>query len=145
MKAVIQRVSKASVKVDGNVAGSIGRGVLVLVGFTDSDKDAEIGWVARKLAGMRIFEDDEGKLNRSLLDVHGSALVVSQFTLYADIRKGRRPSFVKAAKPERAKELYERFCELLVAEEIAVEKGVFGAKMDIELINSGPVTIIMEK
>ena len=145
MRAVVQRVSNAAVKVDGHLIGSIDRGLLILVGFTHKDRDAELGWIARKLAGLRIFEDDEGKMNRSLLDIHGSALVVSQFTLYADINKGRRPAFIDAAEPKRAEELYDRFCDLLIAEEIHVEKGVFGAKMDVELVNNGPVTIILEK
>lgn len=145
MKTVVQRVSHASVSVEGEIVGSIGSGFLVLTGFTHKDGEEEIAWTARKLKGLRVFEDDEGKMNLSLLDVGGEALVVSQFTLYADIRKGRRPAFIDAAEPDKAQELYHKFCDRLIAEGVSVARGVFGAKMDVELINDGPVTIIIER
>ena len=145
MRVVVQRVSRATVKVEGHVVGRIDRGLLILAGFTHGDGEAELVWMARKLSGLRIFEDDGGKMNLSLEDVHGSVLVVPQFTLYADISKGRRPAFIDAAEPERAETLYNRFCDLLAVEGIHVERGVFGARMDVDLINDGPVTIIIEK
>jgi len=145
MRAVIQRVSHARVSVEDEVVSGIDRGFLVLVGFTHNDDEDALVWAARKIEGLRVFEDDEGKMNLSLLDVGGSVLVVSQFTLYADIRKGRRPAFIDAAHPDKAKVLYNRFCDLLSEEGIHVEMGVFGAKMEIELVNDGPVTIIAEK
>ncbi|NQT34693.1 D-tyrosyl-tRNA(Tyr) deacylase [bacterium] len=145
MRVVVQRVSRAAVKVEDHTVGRIDRGLLVLVGFTHGDGEVELVWMARKLSGLRIFEDEEGKMNLSLEDIHGSALVVPQFTLYANISKGRRPAFIDAAEPERADTLYNRFCELLAAEGIHIERGVFGARMDVELVNDGPVTIIAEK
>lgn len=145
MRAVIQRVSQASVQVDGQVVGAIDAGMLVLLGVTQGDGPAQVAWLASKLARLRIFEDDEGRMNRSLLDVGGGALVVSQFTLYGDSRKGRRPSFVKAADPAVAEPLYERFCEALAAEGVRpVERGVFGAHMEVSLVNDGPVTLIVD-
>ena len=145
MKAVIQRVSRAAVEVDGSIFSEIGKGFLVLAGFTHGDGQAELEWVVRKIIGLRVFEDDEGKMNRSISEIEGAILVVSQLTLYADIRKGRRPAFVHAAEPRQAEQLYNRFCDMLEAEKIPVERGVFGAKMDIELVNDGPVTIIIER
>ena len=146
MKAVVQRVSRASVAVDGEVVGAIGRGVMILLGVTHDDGEEQARWLANKIAGLRIYEDDEGKMNRGLLDVGGSALVVSQFTLYGDCRKGRRPSFTHAARPEVAEPLCERFIELLREAGVGqVESGVFGAHMDVEIHNDGPVTLILER
>jgi len=145
MRAVVQRVSKASVSVDGEVVGSIGRGLVVLIGVTQGDGEAEARFLAGKVANLRIFADDEGKFNRSAVDVNGEALVVSQFTLYADARKGRRPSFVRAAPPELAEPLIARFVSLLEENNLHVETGVFGAMMMVEIHNDGPVTIILEK
>jgi D-tyrosyl-tRNA(Tyr) deacylase len=145
MRAVVQRVSKGSVTVDGEVTGSIGQGLVVLVGVTHDDGDDEARFLANKIANLRIFADDEGKFNLSALDVGAAALVVSQFTLYGDARKGRRPSFVKAAPPEIAEPLIERFVSFLEEEGLRVETGVFGAMMLVEIHNDGPVTIILEK
>ncbi len=145
MRLVVQRVSRAEVRVQSAVVGSIGRGFLILAGFRQNEDDGNLEWLARKTAGLRLFEDAEGKMNLSLAEVGGSALVVSQFTLYADTRKGKRPSFVEAAPPEEAEPMYERFCSLLQAEGIAVQRGVFGARMEVELVNDGPVTIILER
>ncbi len=144
MRAVLQRVSRASVTVDGEVVGQIGRGFVILVGVTHGDGEAQAAWLARKIGGLRVFEDEVGKFNRSLLDVGGSALVVSQFTLYADARKGRRPSFTDAAPPDVAEPLIERFCELLRGHGVPVQTGVFAAKMLVEIHNDGPVTIILD-
>jgi len=130
--------------VDGEVVGYIDRGFLVLVGFSRTDTEEKLCWTTRKLVGLRIFEDKAGRMNLSLPDVGGSVLVVSQFTLYADIRKGRRPAFSGAAEPKMAERLYNRFCELLRTEGVHVEMGVFGAKMEVELVNDGPVTIIID-
>lgn len=145
MRAVVQRVSRASVSVGGEVVGEIGRGVVVLVGVTHGDVAAQAEWLARKIAGLRIFEDDEGKINAGLLDVGGAALVISQFTLYADARKGRRPSFTAAAPPEVAEPLVERFVQVLQDHGVPVETGVFGAHMLVEIHNDGPVTILLER
>lgn len=145
MRAVVQRVHVASVTVDGRVTGAVGTGYLVLLGVRDGDAEPDAAWLARKVASLRLFPDDAGKMSRSLLDISGGALVVSQFTLYGDVRKGRRPSFSKAAAPEIAETLYERFCELLRAEGVVrVETGVFGAMMDVQLVNHGPVTLIVD-
>ena len=144
MRAVIQRVSSASVTVDGQVVGQIGPGFLVLLGITHADGEAEAALLARKIAGLRVFEDDRGKMNLGLADVGGSVLAVSQFTLYADLRKGRRPSFIDAARPEQAEPLYQRFCQLLANEGIPVEQGVFQAHMQVALVNDGPVTIWLD-
>lgn len=143
MRAVLQRVSRASVRVDGEVAGAIGPGLLVLVGVAAADGEAEAVRLAGKVARMRIFENEHGRFDRSLLDTGGGALVVSQFTLLADTAKGNRPSFDYAAPPERAEPLYERFCAELRALGILVETGVFGACMAVELVNDGPVTIVV--
>jgi D-tyrosyl-tRNA(Tyr) deacylase len=141
MRAVIQRVSSAQVTVHGEVAGAIGKGFLVLLGVTASDGEAEAALLARKIAGLRVFEDADGKMNLALADIGGAVLAVSQFTLYADVRKGRRPSFIAAARPEQAEPLYQRFCQLLVAEGLPVAQGVFQAEMQVALVNDGPVTI----
>src|SRR5437868_1683121 len=144
MRALLQRVSRASVTVDGNVVGQIGQGLLVLLGVGQEDSEVEVKTLADKIVHLRIFGDDEGKMNRSLLDVGGEVLVVSQFTLYADVRKGRRPSFTDAAPPSLAEPLVERFKDALATYGLKVEDGVFGAYMEVELINSGPVTIWMD-
>ena len=144
MRAVVQRVSSASVTVDDEVTGAIGEGLLILLGVGPDDTDAEISWLSSKIAHLRIFSDDAGKMNRSVVDVAGGVLVVSQFTLYGDCRKGRRPSFVKAAPPALAEPLYERFCEAMAAQGLVVGRGVFGADMDVALINDGPVTLVID-
>src|SRR6266568_4368858 len=144
MRALLQRVSHASVTVDGNVVGQIGQGLLVLLGVGQDDSEVQVKTLADKIVHLRIFGDDEGKINRSLLDIGGQALVVSQFTLYADVRKGRRPSFTDAAPPSLAEPLVERFKDALATYGLKVEGGVFGAYMEVELINSGPVTIWMD-
>lgn len=145
MKAVVQRVTGASVSVDGRVVGRIGPGLLVLLGVAGDDTAAEVAWMKRKLLNLRIFEDDDGKMNRSVRDTGGGLLVVSQFTLYGDARKGNRPSFTAAAPPERAEDLYQRLVDQLRAEGVQVETGQFRAMMDVSLVNQGPVTIILEK
>jgi len=144
MRAVCQRVSQAQVAVDGAVHGRIGRGLVVLLGVARRDGPAEATRLAGKVARLRIFEDDRGKVDRSLLDVGGGALVVSQFTLIADTRKGNRPSFADAAPAEQAEPLYEVFCSALRADGVPVETGLFGARMAVELVNDGPVTIVLE-
>ena len=144
MRAVCQRVSEARVVVDGAAAGAIGAGLCVLLGVGRSDDEAACGRLAAKLARLRIFPDEAGRFDRSLLDVGGGALVVSQFTLFADTARGNRPSFSGAAPPERAEPLYEAFCEALRRESVPVETGVFGARMRVELVNDGPVTILLE-
>ena len=138
-------MSRASVTVDGETVGSIGRGFLVLVGFKADDGESQLHWMAEKMVGLRLFPDDEGKMNLDVTQVGGSLLVVSQFTLYADARKGRRPSFVDAAPPELATSLYERFVDELAATGVPVETGSFGALMDVELVNEGPVTVILDR
>ncbi|MBI4542433.1 MAG: D-tyrosyl-tRNA(Tyr) deacylase [Gemmatimonadetes bacterium] len=145
MRVVVQRVSRAAVRVDGNTVGLIGRGFVVLAGFAPGDGDATLEWMAEKVAGLRLFADGEGKMNRSLTDIGGAVLVVSQFTLYGDAHKGRRPSFAAAAPPEQAARLYERFVESLRARRVPVETGRFGAMMDVELVNDGPVTLLLER
>lgn len=144
MRAVIQRVARASVKVDGKIAGEIGVGLAVLLGVGKDDADEDAKYIADKIVSLRIFEDDRGKMNLSVLDVGGSVLVVSQFTLFADCRKGRRPSFMGAADPEEAKRLYERVIELLDRTGAPTAEGVFKATMDVELVNNGPVTILLD-
>ncbi len=146
MKAVIQRVTSADVTVDGNIAGKIGNGFMILFGAGQGDTEEEADYIARKTARMRIFSDENGKMNLSLKDIGGGALVVSQFTLYADCRHGNRPGFTDAEAPERAEQLYEYFCDRLGEEAgITVEKGIFGADMKVSLVNDGPVTILLEK
>ena len=144
MRLVLQRVSNARVEVGGEVAGSIEQGLLALVGVERSDSRADVDYLVDKVAGLRIFSDDAGKMNLSLKDIGGSLLVVSQFTLYADCRKGRRPSFDSAAGSELASELYEYFVESARKTGLAVETGVFQADMNVHLVNQGPVTIILE-
>jgi len=144
MRAVIQRVRRAQVTVDSEVVGSIDRGLLVLLGVHEQDTEKDLKYVLQKILGMRIFEDEDGKMNLSIDRIGGELLVVSQFTLYGDCRKGRRPSFTDAARPEKAERLYEMFC--CRAEELGVHvaKGKFAAMMDVELINDGPVTILLD-
>ncbi|MCD8351239.1 MAG: D-tyrosyl-tRNA(Tyr) deacylase [Planctomycetaceae bacterium] len=144
MRAVVQRVNEASVTVEGRVVGRVGVGFLVLLGVTVGDTEAHARLLAAKVAKLRVFKDDAGKMNRSLQDIKGSALVVSQFTLYADTAKGNRPSFIAAAPPEMADELYRLFCREMEAQGIPVEKGVFGADMKVALVNDGPVTICLD-
>jgi D-aminoacyl-tRNA deacylase len=144
LKAVVQRVSEGRVVLDGDVVGEIAAGVCVLIGFDVSDADPEVARFARKVAQLRIFEDAESRMTSSVLDVQGSALVVSQFTLSAETSKGNRPSFSHAARPEQAEPLYEAFCEALENEGVDVARGVFGARMEVALVNDGPVTIILE-
>jgi D-tyrosyl-tRNA(Tyr) deacylase len=146
MRVVLQRVSHAKVTSDGRLLGEIGRGCVLLVAFTEQDHEDALAWMADKVIGLRIFPDDEGKMNRGLDEVGGDLLVVSQFTLYGDTRKGRRPSFVGAAGPGRAIPLYRRFLELLRQRAPGkVECGEFGAMMDVELVNDGPVTLILDR
>jgi D-aminoacyl-tRNA deacylase len=145
VRVIVQRVSRARVTVLGRVTGEIERGVLLLVGFTHTDEPEQVQWMAEKVVGLRIFGDEEGRMNRSLRDVGGAALVVSQFTLYGDARKGRRPSFVEAAAPDRAIPLYKSFIAALRVLGCTVETGEFGAMMDVELVNDGPVTLILER
>ena len=144
MRAVVQRVSEASVAVDGQVVGAVGRGFLVLLGVTHSDGEAEAAALARKIAGLRIFEDAAGKFNLALADVGGAVLVVSQFTLYGDARKGRRPSFTDAARPEHAEPLCQWFVDCLRGEGLSVQTGRFGAMMAVHLVNDGPVTLWLD-
>ncbi len=145
MRALVQRVSRANVAVDGQTVGRIGRGFVVLLGVTHADTRADAEWVAAKIAGLRVFDDEAGKMNRSLADVGGELLVVSQFTLYGDARKGRRPSFSDAAAPEQAEPLVDLFVGFLRAAGFPVATGVFGAHMDVEIHNDGPVTLLVER
>ena len=144
MRAVVQRVARAAVLVSQEGRAAIGPGLLVLLGVREGDEEKDATFLAQKIAHLRIFEDEEGKFNRSLLEVQGEALVVSQFTLYGDCRKGRRPSFIQAAQPSLAERLYEGFVEALRAEGVPTKTGVFGARMDVELTNQGPVTLLLE-
>jgi D-tyrosyl-tRNA(Tyr) deacylase len=146
MRVVLQRASSGSVTIGGRVVGEIGPGLVLLVGFTEGDDESVLEWMAEKVIGLRVFNDDEGRMNRSLEEVAGDLLVVSQFTLYGDTRKGRRPSFVKAAGPELAVPLYERYLKLLRERAPGrVESGEFGAMMDVALVNDGPVTLVLER
>jgi D-tyrosyl-tRNA(Tyr) deacylase len=145
MRVLVQRVSRAEVRIGSRVAGSIGQGFLLLVGFTHTDNDAAISWMADKIVGLRVFADEDDKMNRSIADVSGSLLVVSQFTLYGDAAKGRRPSFIDAARPEVAVPLYERFVAMLRERGVPTETGEFGAAMEVELVNDGPVTLWLER
>lgn len=144
MRAVIQRVSEARVTVEGQVVGEIGAGFMVLLGVGQGDSEADAEYLAEKIANLRIFEDAGGKMNVSLLDTGGSALVISQFTLYGDVRKGRRPGFSSAAPPDEANRLYQYFCERLAGYGIPVARGVFQAHMDVALVNQGPVTLLVD-
>ena len=145
MRALLQRVSRAEVRVDGSVTGRIERGFVVLVGFTHTDGEEQLLWMADKTIGLRLFSDAEGKMNLGLSDVGGALLVVSQFTLYGDIQKGRRPSFIDAARPEVAEALYVRFVSMLRERGVRVETGQFGAMMEVDLVNDGPVTLWIER
>jgi D-tyrosyl-tRNA(Tyr) deacylase len=144
MRACVQRVSRAAVIVEGHVVGQIDRGLLVLLGITEDDQPGDVEYLAEKTTALRIFEDDDGKMNRSLLEIGGQMLVVSQFTLLGDCRKGRRPSFVKAAGPELAENLYEQFVAAVRHRGVAVGTGRFRAHMDVSLINDGPVTLLLD-
>ena len=145
MRAVLQRVSKASVKVDGELTGSIDWGFVILLGVVPEDTIDDVKWLANKCSNMRVFSDEEGKMNLSIKDIDGKFLVVSQFTLHASTKKGNRPSFIKAARPDHAIPMYEKFCEELYAVSGQnVEKGVFGADMKVDILNDGPVTIIID-
>lgn len=145
MRVVVQRVDRASVRVSERLVGEIDRGLLVLAGFSANDSEQTLSWMAKKLLGLRIFADPEGRMNLDLEAAGGSLLVVSQFTLYGDVSKGRRPSFAEAAAPEEARSLYERFLELCAAGGVTVASGEFGRMMDVELVNSGPVTLVIER
>ncbi len=146
MKIVLQRVRNATVTVEGNITGKIDNGLLLLVGVHPDDSDKEIEWICQKILKMRIFEDSDGKMNLSVRDVKGGLLVVSQFTLYANTEKGNRPSFIEAAKPDKANKIYEDMVSYFKQNsDLQVETGIFGAMMDVSFINSGPVTIILEK
>lgn len=145
MRIVLQRVARAQVNVSGQMVGAIGAGFLLLVGFTHGDGDEQLRWMAEKIAGLRLFADAAGRMNLSLAEAGGAMLVVSQFTLYGDARKGRRPSFVDAARPEVAEPLYDAFIAMLREGGLAVETGRFGAEMAVESLNEGPVTLLLER
>lgn len=144
MRAVVQRVASASVTVDGKLISEIGKGLLIFHGVAHEDTSADLDYLTNKVANLRVFEDDEGRMNRSLLEIGGEALVVSQFTLYGDCRKGRRPSFIDAAPPDKAEEFYQQFIRALSNTGISVRAGIFQAMMDVELVNDGPVTILLD-
>jgi D-tyrosyl-tRNA(Tyr) deacylase len=145
MRAVIQRVKEASVRVDGKVTGSIDKGLLILVGIEDADTQEDIEWLTKKIVGLRIFDDENGVMNLSVMDIGGGLLAVSQFTLMASTKKGNRPSYIRASKGDYAEPMYEKFCQALEKESgKKVEKGIFGADMKVSLLNDGPVTIIMD-
>ena len=144
MRAVVQRVTRAEVTVEGEAVGSCGRGIVVLLGISPDDGEQEAKWLADKVANLRIFPDDDGKMNRSLVDIEGEALVVSQFTLYGDARKGRRPSFIRAAEGPEAEAVYEKTVAFLREQGITTGTGKFGAMMDVSLTNEGPVTILLD-
>ncbi len=145
MRVILQRVTQASVSIGGTRVSGIQLGFCLLVGFTHTDTPAQVEWMAEKIAGMRVFSDAEGKMNLALADVGGAVLVVSQFTLYGDAAKGRRPSFIEAARPEVAVPLYEGFCAQLRARGLSVATGEFGAMMQVEILNDGPVTLLLER
>ena len=145
MRVVLQRVSRAAVRVDGQTVGAIGRGFVVLAGFAPADGEPALAWMADKVAGLRLFTDRDGKMNLPLAEVGGAVLVISQFTLYGDASRGRRPSFTEAAPPGQAEALYQRFVELLRQRHVAVETGRFGAVMEVEMVNDGPVTLVLER
>jgi D-tyrosyl-tRNA(Tyr) deacylase len=145
LRVLLQRVSRAEVRIHGRTAGRIAKGLLILVGFTATDSEDQLTWMADKILGLRIFSDAEDKMNLSVTDVGGSVLVVSQFTLYGNAEKGRRPSFIDAARPEQAIPLYERFVSMIRERGVPTETGEFGAMMDVELVNNGPVTLWLER
>ena len=145
MKIVVQRVKHAQVEVEGKVVGKINNGFMVLLGVTHDDTEKEADYLVKKLCKLRVFSDENDKMNLSIKDVKGELLIISQFTLYANCKDGNRPSFIEAAKPDKANELYEYFCKECEKNEIKVEKGIFGANMKVSLLNDGPVTIIIEK
>ncbi|TWT08303.1 D-tyrosyl-tRNA(Tyr) deacylase [Planococcus sp. CPCC 101016] len=144
MRVVLQRSKRASVTVDGDITGAISSGYVLLVGITHEDTEKDADYLAGKIAQLRLFEDEEGKMNRSILDNGGEILSISQFTLYGDVKKGRRPSFISAARPETAEPLWQAFNDALRSHGLIVETGIFGAMMDVQLINDGPVTILVE-
>ncbi|HOG63348.1 MAG TPA: D-aminoacyl-tRNA deacylase [Sedimentibacter sp.] len=144
MRAVVQRVKSAHVKVKDKIIGSIGQGILQFLGVEETDQETDLEYMCEKIPNLRIFEDENGKMNKSLLDVEGSILVISQFTLLGDARKGRRPSFTDAAKPEKAIPMYEKFIACMKEKNITTQSGEFGAEMEVELINDGPVTILLD-
>lgn len=144
MRVILQRSGKASVTVEGEVTGSIERGYVLLVGITHDDTEQDADYIAKKVAGLRLWEDEEGKMNRAIQEVDGAILSVSQFTLYGDVKKGRRPSFIEAARPDKAEPLWNYFNDALRTQGLVVETGIFGAMMDVDLMNDGPVTIIIE-
>lgn len=144
MRAVVQRVKGARVTVEGSVTGKVSRGLLAYIGVEKDDTDSDVGFIASKITGLRVFEDAEGKLNLDIKDIGGEILCVSQFTLLGDCRKGRRPSFDKAEAPDRAKEIYERLVELLKAAGVKVQTGVFQAHMEVESVNDGPITLLLD-
>ncbi len=144
MKIVIQRVSESSVKVDGKTAGEIGKGLMLLIGIDENDEKTDADWLIQKILNLRIFRDEEGKLNLSVQDIKGEILCISQFTLIADYKKGNRPSFIKAARPEKAIPLFEYFKEEIAKSGLKTESGIFGADMKVSLINDGPVTVVMD-
>jgi D-aminoacyl-tRNA deacylase len=146
MRSVVQKVSEARVVIDGRIVGEIGKGLVVFVAVSDSDNDKVINWMCNKIANLRVFPDDENKMNRSVIDVNGSILVISNFTVYGDVRKGTRPNFMRSAKPEISEPMYDKMIDYLKSNfPIKVESGEFGAMMDVQLINDGPVTVIIEK
>jgi D-aminoacyl-tRNA deacylase len=144
LRAVVQRVSEASVSVEGRVTGAIGLGLCAFIGVGSKDGEADAAWLSDKIASLRIFEDEAGKMNRSLLDVRGALLAISQFTLYGDARKGTRPGFIDAARPEVAQPLYARFCALAREKGLEVQEGVFRAAMQVRIVNQGPVTLLLD-
>lgn len=144
MKVVIQRVSEASVKVDGNIVGKINTGFMLLIGIDENDEKTDADWLVQKILNLRVFSDENDKLNLSIKDINGEILCISQFTLIADYKKGNRPSFIKAAKPDKAIPLFEYFKEVLSKSDLKIESGIFGADMKVSLTNDGPVTIIMD-
>lgn len=145
MRAVIQRVKECSVTVDGELCSSITEGLMVLLGIGEDDSDEDISWLTGKIINMRIFDDENGVMNRSVMDVKGNIMIISQFTLMAQTKKGNRPSYIKAARPDFSKPMYERFCDAVEKESgIMVQKGIFGADMKVRLLNDGPVTIVMD-
>ena len=144
MKVVIQRVSESSVKVDNEVVGAIQQGYMLLIGVDETDENSDADWLVQKILNLRVFSDNEGKMNQSILDINGEILCISQFTLIADYKKGNRPSFIKAAKPEKAIPMFDYFKDELKKSGLKIESGIFGADMKVSLINDGPVTIVMD-